>query len=180
MWTPTAACVAPGPARDEADPGPAGELPVRLRRVRSTLLVAARDEPDRRVVERVEHRQVALAREAEREVGAVQLELVDEDAAAGPHSGNLEEDGRALEPRLVLVAGVDVADRPLARPLGGQEQDTDERGVLGRRGGRETGSSAPSNHASPARYVRDSPSPRSIVSSPWQDPADPGPGCTCR
>ena len=48
------------PARDEADPGPPGQLPVRLGRVRRALLVAARDQPDRRVVERVEHRQVAL------------------------------------------------------------------------------------------------------------------------
>ena len=76
-----------GTAGDEADPGPARQLPVRLRRVRRALLVAARDEADRRVVQRVEHGQVALAREAEREVGAVQLELVDEDLAAGPHSG---------------------------------------------------------------------------------------------
>ena len=87
VCTPTAAWVAPGPTRDEADPGPAGELPVRLRRVRRALLVATGDEPDRRVVERVEHGQVALARKAEREVDAVELELVDEDLAACPHSG---------------------------------------------------------------------------------------------
>ena len=36
----------------------------------------------RRVVQRVEHRQVALARDAEREVRAVQDELVDEDLPA--------------------------------------------------------------------------------------------------
>ena len=75
------------PARDEADARPAGELPVRLGRVGRALLVAAGDQADRRVVERVEHGQVALAGEAEREVDAVQLELVDEDPAAGPHSG---------------------------------------------------------------------------------------------
>ena len=74
-------------AGDEADPGSAGELPVRLRRVRRALLVTARDQADRRVVQRVEHGQVALARETEREVRAVQLELVDEDPAAGPQSG---------------------------------------------------------------------------------------------
>ena len=75
-----------GATRHEADPGTPGELPVRLRRVRRTLLVAARHEADGRVVERVENRQVALARQAEGEVGAVQLELVDEDLPAGPHN----------------------------------------------------------------------------------------------
>ena len=87
MCTPTAACVAPGPRVTRQMPGPPGQLPVRLGRVRGALLVAAGDEPDRRVVQRVEHGQVALAGEAEREVDAVQLELVDEDPAAAPHSG---------------------------------------------------------------------------------------------
>ncbi len=73
------------PARDEADAGSARELPVRLGRIRRALLMSAGDEPDRRVVERVEHGEIALAREAERELGTVQLELVDEDPAAGPH-----------------------------------------------------------------------------------------------
>ena len=75
----------PRAAGDEADPGPAGELAVRLGGVRGALLVAAGDEPDRRVVKRVEHGQEALARQAEREVDPVQLELVDEDAAAVSH-----------------------------------------------------------------------------------------------
>ena len=88
VCTPTAACVAPGPRVTRQMPGPPGELAVRLGRVRRALLVPARDQPDRGVVERVEHRQVALARQAEREVGAVQLELVDEDPAAGSHSAS--------------------------------------------------------------------------------------------
>ncbi len=74
------------PARDEADARPPRELADRFRRVRRALLVAAGDEPDRRVVERVEHRQVALARDAEGELDPVSLELVDEDPAARPHS----------------------------------------------------------------------------------------------
>ena len=41
----------------------------------------------RRVVQRVEHRQVALAGDAEREVGAVQDELVDEDLPAAAAHG---------------------------------------------------------------------------------------------
>ena len=56
-------------------------------------------EPQRRVVQRVEHRQVALAGHAEGEVGAVQHELVDEDLPAAARHGRhrlLEEDRRAL------------------------------------------------------------------------------------
>ena len=83
MWTPTAACVAPGPRVTMQIARPPGELAVGLGGIRGALLVAAGDQADRRVVERVEDGQVALAREAEREVGAVQLELVDEDPAAG-------------------------------------------------------------------------------------------------
>ena len=41
-------------------------------------------EPDRRVVEAVEHREEALARNAEDRVGAVDDELVDEELAAVP------------------------------------------------------------------------------------------------
>ena len=78
----------PRAARDEADPRAAGELAVRLGSVRGSLLVAAGDEPDRRVVERVEHGQEALAGQAEREVDPVQLELVDEDAAAVSHTSS--------------------------------------------------------------------------------------------
>ncbi len=40
-------------------------------------------------MQRVEHGEVALARHAEGEVGAVQLELVDEDPAAGPRHGSV-------------------------------------------------------------------------------------------
>ena len=74
------------PARDEADARSPRELADRFRRVRRALLVAAGDEPDRRVVERVEHREVALARDAEGKLDPVSLELVDEDPAARPHS----------------------------------------------------------------------------------------------
>ena len=79
------------PARHETDARTPRELAVRLRSIGRTLLVAAGDEPDGRVVERVEHRQVALAGKAEREVGAVQLELVDQDLSAGPHGSGSSE-----------------------------------------------------------------------------------------
>ena len=74
-----------GAAGDHADPRPAGELAVGVGHVRGANLVAARDEADRRVVERVEHCQVALAGDAERDVHPVDDELVDEEPASGPH-----------------------------------------------------------------------------------------------
>ena len=127
---PPAACVAPGPRVTMQMPGPAGELAVGVGHVRGADLVAAGDEADRRVVERVEHRQVALAGHAERDVDPV-------DARAGrrgacrPSSRQaqrvLEEDGGLLELRPILVGRIDVADRALPRPLGGQDQHADER-----------------------------------------------------
>ena len=60
-------------------PGPAGELAVGVGHVRGADLVAAGDEPDRRVVERVEHGEVALAGDAEGQLDAVDDELVDEE-----------------------------------------------------------------------------------------------------
>ena len=75
----------PGAARDHADSGTARELPVRVGHVGGTHFVAARDEADRRVVERIEYGQVALTRHAERDVDAVDDELVDDELPAGSH-----------------------------------------------------------------------------------------------
>ena len=122
-----------GATRDHADARPAGELAVGVGHVRCADLVTARDEADRRVVERVEHRQVALAGHAEGDVHPVHHELVDEEPASRPHvqcEPVLEEDGGLLELRAILVRRVDVADRALAGPLGRQDQDADERGRL--------------------------------------------------
>ena len=68
----------PRPPRGQADTRPPGQLPVRLGHVRRTRLVAADDEADRAVVERVEHGEVALAGDAEGDVDAVDVQLVDE------------------------------------------------------------------------------------------------------
>ncbi len=108
-----------GPARDHADAGTAGQLAVRLRHVGRARLVAARDQPDRRLVEAVEQLEVALARHAERDLGAVHRELVGEQLAAPARRSQtvLEVDARALELRLLVVGRVDVADRALALPL---------------------------------------------------------------
>ena len=74
-----------GATRDHADAGTAGELAVGVGHVGRADLVTTRDEADRRVVERVEHGQVALAGHAEGEVHPVDHELVDEEPAARPH-----------------------------------------------------------------------------------------------
>ena len=75
----------PRAARDHADPRPAGELAVGVGHVGGPDLVAAGDEPDRGVVERVEHGQIALAGNAEGQLDSVDDELVDEELAACPH-----------------------------------------------------------------------------------------------
>ena len=77
-----------GPARDQADPRPPGQLAVGVGHVGGAGLVAAGDQPDRRVVQAVEHLEEALAGHAEDDVGAVHDELVDEQlAAAAAHRG---------------------------------------------------------------------------------------------
>ena len=73
-----------GPARDHADPRPAGQLAVGLGRIRGARFVPARDQADRRLVQPVEQLEVALAGDAERELRAVDRELVGQQLAAAP------------------------------------------------------------------------------------------------
>ena len=75
-------------AGDEADPRPAGQLAVRVGHVRGACLVARRVETDVRLADRVQHGDVALARDAVRGVDAVDEQLVDEDlrGAAGQNA----------------------------------------------------------------------------------------------
>ena len=75
----------PRAASDHADPRPAGELSVGVGHVRGADLVAAGDELDRSIVERVQHGQIALAGNAEGQLDPVDDELVDEELAARPH-----------------------------------------------------------------------------------------------
>ena len=123
--------------RHEADPGPPGELAVRLGGVRGALLVTARHEPDRRVVERVEHGEEALAGEAEREVGAVQLELVDDDPAAGPHSGTSSRTRARWSFGFSSSAGSRYRIVRLPAHSAGSSRTRTNAVVLGRRGRRE-------------------------------------------
>ena len=85
-----------GAAGDEADARSPRQLPVRLRHVRGARLVPARDEADRAVAERVEDVDVALARDAERELGAVDGELVDQELAAGAAARLVRHSGRVI------------------------------------------------------------------------------------
>ena len=77
-----------GRARDEADAGAARELAVGLRHHRGSALLPRRDEADRavRAVQRVEHREVALAGDAEHEVDALRAQAVDQHLPARPRS----------------------------------------------------------------------------------------------
>ena len=83
MWMPGEALVAPGPRVHEHDAGPAGDLADRLRHHGGAALLPADGELDRPVVERVERREIALARHAEHVLHAVHDELVDQNFAAG-------------------------------------------------------------------------------------------------
>ena len=141
-------------ARDHADAGPAGELPVGVGHVRGADLVAAGDEADRRVEERVEHGEVALARDAERErrrraATSWSTRISPPRRLSRQGDRVLEEDRRPLQLRPVVVGGIDVADRPLPGPLGGQEQHADERRLGVPDAVASTGSGPDSNQAPP-------------------------------
>src|SRR6185436_2815099 len=73
-----------GAARDEQDAGLAGQLAVGLRHVRGAAFLAADDEREALalVVHAVEHRQVALARHAECELGALGDQGIGQDLSA--------------------------------------------------------------------------------------------------
>src|SRR4029077_17978979 len=78
-------------ARYQGDPWPSRELAIGIGHHRRTAFLAAGDESDGiGVVERVEHGQKALAGNAKHRVGAVDLELVDENLGAGAstHAGS--------------------------------------------------------------------------------------------
>ncbi len=73
-----------GAARDEAHARPPGELAVSLGHDGGAAFLAAGDEADGvGVVHRIERREIAFAGHAEHRVGAVDLELVDQDFGAG-------------------------------------------------------------------------------------------------
>ena len=84
-----------GATRDHDDAGLAGDLARGFRHVGSATLLAAHDGLDVHVMQRVEHGEIAFARHAEDVAGAVDLQLVDEDLAAGAHAHRLVLNRRA-------------------------------------------------------------------------------------
>ena len=72
----------PGAARHHADPGAAGDARHRVGHHGGASLVPADREGDGRIVQRVQHREIALARHAEHMVHALGGEALDQDAAA--------------------------------------------------------------------------------------------------
>ena len=86
MCTPIEALVAPGPRVTKQMPGLAGELAVSLRHVRRAAVLPGHGQLDRvaRIMERVEHREIALAGYAESVLDTVHLERVDQNLRGGP------------------------------------------------------------------------------------------------
>ncbi len=72
------------PARRHDDARASRQLPPGLCRHRCTAFLAAGGDLDRRIVERVEQREIALARHAEGAGHAVPLQGIGQDSAAGP------------------------------------------------------------------------------------------------
>ena len=73
------------PAGDEADAGLAGHLADRFGHHAGATLLAADGDGEIGVVERIEHRQIALARHAEDVAHAVDVQLVDQNLGGGAH-----------------------------------------------------------------------------------------------
>ena len=76
--TPVTRLVAPGPERAEADAGALGQAAVHVRHVGAALLVANRNEVDRRVGERLVEVERLLARDAEDVLDALHLQAFHE------------------------------------------------------------------------------------------------------
>ena len=85
--SPTAPSVfaAPGPGRRQRDAEPPGRARVAVGRVRRRLLVAHADEPDRRLAQRLPQREVVHAGQAEADLDAGLLQLLDDDLRSGRH-----------------------------------------------------------------------------------------------
>ena len=71
-------------ASDEGNSRPSGHLAVGVGHIGDPAFLAADSQVDlRRIVERIEHREEALARNDENAIAALQFELLDEDLATG-------------------------------------------------------------------------------------------------
>ncbi len=87
MWMPCAALVAPGPRVTMTMPGRPVSRAVASAIIAAPALLPADGDGDRRVVQRVEHREIALARHAEHVLHALRREAIDDELAAGAGRG---------------------------------------------------------------------------------------------
>ena len=110
---PTAAFDAPGSARHQRDPGPAGQLAVRLGHVRRAAFLPADDQPQRfaRIVQGVEHRQIAFAGNAKSQIDALGKKVGDQDLAAGAWRGHGRRHSRVPGHRMAIPAAMRVCRR---------------------------------------------------------------------
>jgi len=72
-----------GTTGDHANTGASGKLSISFGHHRRTAFLAADNEADRAVMQRVENGEIAFTRYAERHVRAVDAKLVDQNLAAG-------------------------------------------------------------------------------------------------
>src|SRR3546814_8993552 len=89
-----------GAARHHGYAGAAGHLAVGFGHVGDAAFLPAVDDPDRvlRVVQRVDHPEIALDRHAEPSVDTVDLQLIDQNLDAGSQIGARSHEGlRSLE-----------------------------------------------------------------------------------
>ena len=94
MWMPADALVAPGPRVTKQMPGLPVSRAVAVGHHRGAAFLAADDGADRRIVQRVEHGEIAFARHAIDAVDAVGLERLDDQLSAGLHSLSLLQFGK--------------------------------------------------------------------------------------
>ncbi len=83
-----------GAAGDEADAGLAGQAALAVGHHRGAAFLAADDGADRRIVQRVEHREIGFARHAEDAIDAVGFERVDDQLSAGLHCPDFSSSAR--------------------------------------------------------------------------------------
>ena len=97
----------PRSARHQRDPGPAGQLAVRLGHVRRAAFMPAHDQPQlvARIVQGVEHRQIAFAGNAKSQIDALGKKVRDQDLAAGAWRGHGRRHSRVPGHRMAIPGG---------------------------------------------------------------------------
>ena len=168
VWTPPAACVAPGPRVTMQMPdrptAPRTRPPCLRRRPRrrhETNRIGGRGE-------RIQDGEVSFSRHPERQLDPVNDELVDDAMAAGPHRERL---GAEIHGRLLQLRRSSSAESTYrictSPPIRRQDQNADKGCRLVQRRCRDTGSGPDSTRPHPGPYETVCPS-ISMSSSPWR------------